>query len=269
MSDDQYEALAKGVDSREIKWIIEHVGEGRESRFNNLNVDQQEQVLRLLDRRSKGEPLAYVLNEMPFMGLSFYVDSNVLIPRPETEQLVEMIIDKLKGVDLKGLTLVDMCTGSGCVAISLKKYLPQLHVIGVDISVEALSVAKKNSARLDVDVEWVQSNLFDQYAGKIDYLVSNPPYVSLDEYKELDGGVKDYEPKLALIADNQGLDFYCRILDYIANASPKIRRAWMEIGESQGGNVITEATHRLPSIYKASIHKDYFNKDRFFFLECD
>lgn len=269
MLDDKYIALAKIVDARELKWIIEHISGIKEAHFKDLNLDQQDQAIRLLDRRSKGEPLAYVLNDMPFMGLSFYVDSNVLIPRPETEQLVEIIIDELSGIDLKGLTLVDMCTGSGCIAISLKKHLPKLNVIGVDISIEALTVAKKNSSRLDVDVEWIQSNLFDQYAGKVDYIVSNPPYVSLDEYIELDRGVKDFEPKLALVADNQGLEFYCRILDYLANASHKIRKTWMEIGECQGSNILTQAAHRLPFIYKASIYKDYFHKDRFFFLECD
>lgn len=161
-----------------------------------------------IQKRSEKTPLQYITGEQNFCGLDFYVNENVLIPRLDTEVLVEKILE----CEEPGQSVMDMCTGSGCIAITLQK-LGGFQVMAVDISEEALTLARKNAQRNQAQVTFFQSNMFDQLSNtsKVDVIVSNPPYIESKVVDELDDEVKKYEPRLALDGMEDGLHFY-RIL---------------------------------------------------------
>ena len=161
-----------------------------------------------IQKRSEKIPLQYITGEQNFCGLDFYVNENVLIPRLDTEVLVEKILE----YEEPGQRVMDMCTGSGCIAITLQK-LGGFQVMAVDISEEALTLARKNAQRNQAQVTFFQSNMFDQLSNtsKVDVIVSNPPYIESKVIDELDDEVKKYEPRLALDGMEDGLHFY-RIL---------------------------------------------------------
>lgn len=161
-----------------------------------------------IQKRSEKIPLQYITGEQNFCGLDFYVNENVLIPRLDTEVLVEKILE----YEEPGQRVMDMCTGSGCIAITLQK-LGGFQVMAVDISEEALTLARKNAQRNQSQVTFFQSNMFDQLSNtsKVDVIVSNPPYIESKVIDELDDEVKKYEPRLALDGMEDGLHFY-RIL---------------------------------------------------------
>lgn len=161
-----------------------------------------------IQKRSEKIPLQYITGEQNFCGLDFYVNENVLIPRLDTEVLVEKILE----YEEPGQRVMDMCTGSGCIAITLQK-LGRFQVMAVDISEEALTLARKNAQRNQSQVTFFQSNMFDQLSNtsKVDVIVSNPPYIESKVIDELDDEVKKYEPRLALDGMEDGLHFY-RIL---------------------------------------------------------
>jgi release factor glutamine methyltransferase len=162
----------------------------------------------LIQRRSKHEPIAYITGVQPFMSIEFFVDRTVLIPRPETEKLVEAAIELLK----QG-TVVDIGTGSGAIAISLAKYLPDAKVIGTDSSPAAIEIAKKNAEHHNLAdrIEFIVGDLFEPLKDKVDMIVSNPPYIPSKEIEKLETDVKDWEPREALDGGEDGLN-YIRIL---------------------------------------------------------
>lgn len=161
-----------------------------------------------IQKRSEKIPLQYITGEQNFCGLDFYVNENVLIPRLDTEVLVEKILE----YEEPGQRVMDMCTGSGCIAITLQK-LGGFQVMAVDISEKALTLARKNAQRNQAQVTFFQSNMFEQLSNtsKVDVIVSNPPYIESKVVDELDDEVKKYEPRLALDGMEDGLHFY-RIL---------------------------------------------------------
>lgn len=161
-----------------------------------------------IQKRSEKIPLQYITGEQNFCGLDFYVNENVLIPRLDTEVLVEKILE----YEEPRQRVMDMCTGSGCIAITLQK-LGGFQVMAVDISEEALTLARKNAQRNQAQVTFFQSNMFEQLSNtsKVDVIVSNPPYIESKVVDELDDEVKKYEPRLALDGMEDGLHFY-RIL---------------------------------------------------------
>lgn len=160
----------------------------------------------------RGRPIQYVLGKAYFHGLEFYVDDNVLIPRPETEELVQLIIDEERGKK-RTPVIVDIGTGSGCIAIALKKKIPHAHVYALDVSLGALAVAKRNATANDAEIHFLLSDVLDKTAHEhipaCHIIVSNPPYVTEKESGEMLARVKDYEPHLALfVKDNDSLIFY-------------------------------------------------------------
>lgn len=203
-------------------------------------------------RRSKGEPLAYILGERDFMGMPMKVNASVLIPRQETELLCEKAIALIRE---KGFSRVlDLCTGSGCIAVSLGKFTGA-NVTASDISDAALAVAKKNAAQNGAEVNFVQSDLFLNIFGEFDLIVSNPPYISEQEYASLPAGIRAFEPALALKGGEDGLAFYRRIV----RAAPAHLRPggvlMLEIGEGQA-----DAVHGLlkgAGFDKIAVWKDY------------
>ena len=185
-----------------------------------------------IEKRSHHVPLQYIIGETEFMGLPFVVNKSVLIPRQDTECLVEEVLPFVKGK-----SVLDMCTGSGCIAISLSVLGDASEVMGVDFSKEALKVAEQNGERNHCHVQWVYSDLFCQIEEKYDVIVSNPPYILTQVVSGLMPEVREYEPMMALDGEEDGLAFYRRIVreapDYLV-AGGKI---YFEIGCEQAADV--------------------------------
>ena len=172
---------------------------------------QKEEYIKNLKRLISGEPLQYIVGFQEFMKLKFIVNKDVLIPQPDTEILVEEVLKILKKID--NPVVLDLCTGSGAIAVSIAKYVPNVQILATDISKKALEIAKQNAKLNGVanNIVFVQSNLFDRIkADKFDVIVSNPPYIPTDEIDELPKDVQQ-EPKTALDGGKDGLDFYRKI----------------------------------------------------------
>lgn len=167
-----------------------------------------------VERLKKGEPIQYIINLQEFMGFNFYVDKNVLIPQPDTEILVEEVIKISKEIEDSNIQILDMCTGSGAIAISLSKLINNAKITASDISKQALEIAYKNAQNNDVKVEFIESNLFESFynENKFDIIVSNPPYIKSDIIKSLSNEVKN-EPLIALDGGKDGLKFYRKIAE--------------------------------------------------------
>ena len=189
---------------------------------------------RLISERLSGKPIQYIIKHQEFMGFDFYIDNRVLIPRSDTEILVESILKEIKGTE----TILEVGVGSGAVAISLDLLLSKSEIVGVDVSREALEVAKINNKRLNSNVELLLGNLFEPVIGRVfDIIISNPPYIGNDEYRVLDKNVKDYEPSLALIAENEGLWFYEQITKKSFEFLSSSGILAFEVGYNQSGRV--------------------------------
>ncbi|MGE3954259.1 MAG: peptide chain release factor N(5)-glutamine methyltransferase [Parachlamydiales bacterium] len=208
-------------------------------------------------RAKRGEPPAYILGEVEFYNVTLSVDKRVLIPRPETELMVEEIVNHLKGK--KGL-LWDLCTGSGCIALALKKALPNLTVVGSDLSEEALDLARYNAARNGLDVPFYKGNFLDAISKPVDYLVTNPPYVTEEEYRQLT--LLHWEPRVALVG---GLTFYERLAQELPAKVKPGGQVWMEIGADQGEAVC--ALFSSPHYQNLSCTQDLAGHDRVISLE--
>lgn len=173
--------------------------------------EQEEQYQKLLEKRGEKMPLQQLTHEAYFYGLKLYVNAHVLIPRQDTEILVEEVLKEAAGK--KGLHILDMCTGSGCILLSLLDNLQEAEGTGVDLSKEALKVAKRNGEELGIPARWINSDLFAQVSGKYDILVSNPPYIRTEVIEGLMEEVKGHEPRMALDGREDGLYFYRRITE--------------------------------------------------------
>ncbi len=185
-----------------------------------------------LERRSKNEPLAYITGEKEFMGLSFKVNENVLIPRPDTEVLAEFAIENCSG------KVLDIGTGSGAIAVSLAKLGKSVEVSAVDVSEKALEVAKANAELNGAEVDFSKLDILEEeIKGKFDTIISNPPYIRTDVLKTLGANVKDFEPSLALDGGDDGLIFYRVITEKAASALNKKGRLLFEIGFDQADEV--------------------------------
>ena len=198
-----------------------------------ISHDQEEQYRASLVKRERRIPLQQITGEQEFMGLSFYVNEDVLIPRQDTEILVEETAKFLRD----GMQFLDLCTGSGCILLSLLHLKPGVEGTGVDLSPEALKVAEKNRERLGAKAALIQSDLFDKIERAFDVIVSNPPYIKRAEIETLMDEVRLHEPYMALDGHEDGLYFYRKI----AEEAPKYLRAggglFLEIGCDQGACV--------------------------------
>lgn len=236
--------------------------------FDQPVEERELQVIREnLSRRAKREPLQYIEGKVQFYNAEFKVDSNVLIPRHETEILVDYIAGELKKENLYGKVLWDLCTGSGCIGISLKRVFPELRVILTDFSHEALKKARENAELNGVEVEIYFGDLFEAFNEPVDFLVSNPPYISTSELVKLEPEVIQYEPKMSLDGGPEGLDFYRRIEKELKNKLKNPGKGWFEIGSNQ-----KEALQELfcdKNNFKTKFEKDYAGHNRFFFLELE
>ena len=199
-----------------------------------MNPEEMEKYQTYLRRRVEERiPLQYLLGTQQFMGLDFQVSPAVLIPRQDTETLIEEIIHQAAGVR----TVLDMCTGSGCIAISLAHFMDLDQCVGADISKEALNIAKENGKSLAPMVEFINSDLFDEIEGRYDLIVSNPPYIASKECRELMPEVREHEPMLALDGHEDGLHFYRRIIREAPEYLNDSGYLFFEIGYDQGKSV--------------------------------
>jgi len=203
-----------------------------------LTASEYELFVGFLKRRMQHEPCQYIIGHTEFYGLSFLVNEHVLIPRQDTELLVE---EALK-TTAEDSAVLDLCTGSGAVAVAIKHTHPGAAVTALDISKEALETAKKNAEQNGCEIEFLLSDLFEELGTerKFDVIVSNPPYISETEYETLMPEVKDHEPSLALLAGEEGLDIYRRLIAEAPRYLAKGGALLVEIGCSQA-----EAVSRL------------------------
>lgn len=211
----------------------------------------------VIQKRSEKIPLQYITGEQNFCGLDFYVNENVLIPRLDTEVLVEKILE----YEEPGQRVMDMCTGSGCIAITLQK-LGGFQVMAVDISEEALTLARKNAQRNQAQVTFFQSNMFEQLSNtsKVDVIVSNPPYIESKVVDELDDEVKKYEPRLALDGMEDGLHFYRILAREGKRFLNEGGRLYVEIGFDQAEAV--KEIFGVQGFLDIQVYKDLAGLDR-------
>jgi release factor glutamine methyltransferase len=207
-----------------------------------------------------GKPLQYITQKQEFMGMEFFVNEDVLIPQPDTEILVETVLDICKRYSNQSLRILDLCTGSGAIAISLSKIL-NTQVFASDVSTKALEVAEKNNVLNNSKVEFIESNLFEQINGeKFDIIVSNPPYIKNEEIKLLSKQVQN-EPYIALAGGEDGLDFYRKIIDEAYKHINKNGYLCLEIGYDQKEDLIKLIKQNENYEYENCI-KDLSNNDR-------
>ena len=225
--------------------------------------EQLEKLNNFLPRLLNHEPIQYVLNECWFYGLKFYVDKNVLIPRPETEELVDWIIRNLR-FPFAELKILDIGTGSGCIAISLKRKLRKAEVWACDISKEALNVAKQNSLNLQAEINFVQLDFLNEEETNplpsFDIIVSNPPYVPQRDKATMQNNVLDFEPHTALFVPNENaLIFYSAIIDFSKTHLKQNGAVYCEIHESLGEGRTALLNQKG---FSTELKKDMQGKDR-------
>lgn len=235
----------------------------------DLTADQLEKYKRLVARRQKHEPVAYIVRHKEFYGLDFYVDERVLIPRPDTEVLVAKVIDKY-GVKNERKIIADVGTGSGCIAVALARNLSRAKIYAVDVSEEALAVAKINieKHKAQKQIKLLAGDLLEPLPEKVDIIVSNPPYIARGEIGNLKPTVVDHEPRQALLAGSEGLQFYQKILgqacDYLR---PKGFIA-LEIDPLVAKQVFQLAQKYFPHS-TPQIKKDLAGRERVLVVETD
>ncbi len=204
--------------------------------------EQAESYRKLSELRCRRNPLQYLTGEQEFMGLPFFVNEHVLIPRQDTELLAEEALRQLRSRKQsilsadknRTLRVLDLCTGSGCIAVSLKFFCPEIEVIGTDIAADAICSAKRNARRNGTNVNFIQSDLFSEINGRFYMIVSNPPYIPSDVIPTLMPEVRNHEPLLALDGSSDGLKFYQKITEKANDFLQPGGTLIFEIGYDQG-----------------------------------
>ena len=239
--------------NKEIEYLKKYIKE------NNLNDEYYNKCLKELEQ---GKPIQYIIGNVDFYGNIINVNESVLIPRFETELLVEKTIKKIKKIFKDKVDILDLGTGSGCIAITLSKELNS-NVDALDISSDAINIAKQNAKQNNVDINFINKDMSTYKDKRYDVIISNPPYIRHDE--EIMDIVKNNEPHLALYASDNGLYFYKKIIDNIPFITKEKYLVCFEIGYTQATVIVDYAKEKLSNI-NISVEKDYSNKDRFIFI---
>ena len=259
-----------GIDEAELdaRYILEYITGLNSAQYfihseDIIEKNKAEEFFRLIERRSKRIPLSYVIGTRDFFGLTFKVNENVLIPEQETEILVEEVIKYSEGK-----AVLDMCTGSGCIAISIALFGKPSKVAASDISEKALEVARENAKSLKAgEISFIQGDMFENVTDKFDIIVSNPPYIETGEIDELMPEVRDYIPRLALDGDIDGLKFYRIISKEAVKKLNKNGRIFYEIGYNQSRAVASILLEN--GFTDVKIMKDYSGLDRIVMAKLD
>lgn len=238
-----------------------------------MDEEQEKTYFSLIDKRKTRIPLQHLTGVQEFMGLEFRVNEHVLIPRQDTETLVEAALDylnkkpwnqdNLENVAFQEQRILDMCTGSGCILLSLMRLAQNpetIRGIGADLSGEALKVAETNAGHLGVAADFVQTDLFEKIEGKFHMIISNPPYIRTDEIEMLETEVKNHDPRMALDGKEDGLYFYRKIVDESRRHLVKSGILLFEIGCSQGKDV--SRMMKLAGFTDVAVKKDLAGLDR-------
>jgi len=253
-----------------IELVVEHItnmsrAEQVKNKIPYLTCTQLEDLDAITERLKKNEPVQYVLGEAWFAGMKFKVNKNVLIPRPETEELVDWIVKKSQKSKVKSQNIIDIGTGSGCIPITLKKKLPESDVSAIDVCSEALFTATENAMELNAEVNFLLVDFLDEEKWKelaqYDIIVSNPPYVKQSEINTMHERVKEFEPHLALfVSDNNPLLFYKKLSDFSMKHLKAGGKLFVEINEALGEAISN--LFRSAGFLNVELKKDMQGKDR-------
>jgi release factor glutamine methyltransferase len=255
------QVLLAHVLGKERSWLFAH-------HDYQLKEDEADSYTELVARRVCREPVAYLIGCKEFYGMEFLVDQRVLIPRPETELLVDLVLGQIQDRQNQPV-VVDVGTGSGAIAVSVAVHAPQARVYGLDLSPDALAVARRNGERLAQDnpVTFLQSDLLEALPERADVIVANLPYVTNQEYAELEPDIRDYEPRLALEAGDQGLDAIEQLLAQVKGYLKPDGAVLLEIGSGQSDDVSRLAKTMQPRPSYVGMRRDYSGHIRMVTLE--
>lgn len=254
--------MADIVDAKTDAWLLLEMACKIDRNFyymhmeDDMTAEQVKEYESVIKKRTEHIPLQYITGEQEFMGLPFYVNSSVLIPRQDTETLVEQAIKRAH----PGMRILDMCTGSGCIIISILKNVKDVEGLGIDISKQALAVAKENAKRNEVPVTFERSDLFEYVTEEFDMIVSNPPYIPTKDIATLMPEVAEFEPITALDGKEDGLYFYRRIVEQSAEYLRSGGYLLFEIGCEQGADVSEMMRHA--GYTEVEVIKDLAHNDR-------
>jgi len=258
-----------------IELVIEHItnmsrAEQVKNKVPYLTCTQLEDLDAITERLKKNEPVQYILGEAWFAGMKFKVNKNVLIPRPETEELVDWIVKESQksnpeSIRDKSQNIIDVGTGSGCIPITLKKKLPHATISAIDVCSEALFTATENAIELNTDVNFLLLDFLDEEKwkelGQYDIIVSNPPYVKQSEINTMHERVKEFEPYLALfVPDNDALLFYKKLSGFAVKHLKSGGNLFVEINEALGEQVVN--LFQTAGFANIELRKDMQGKDR-------
>lgn len=235
---------------------------------DTLTFEQSERFEKLIEEHASGRPVQYCIGSEEFYGRTFIVDESVLIPRPETEELVLATTNRIGQLfENKTLKLADIGTGSGAIAISMKLECPKLTVVATDVSVAALATAQKNAQLLAADIDFRLGDLTAPLVGeKFDIVLSNPPYIAFEEAKEMSSIVLEHEPHSALFAEEDGLVLYRKLAQQLPSLMNKPALIGLEIGYTQGEQVAEFFKESFPQA-SVTVEKDINGKPRMVFCE--
>ncbi|AVK98448.1 peptide chain release factor N(5)-glutamine methyltransferase [Lysinibacillus sphaericus] len=235
---------------------------------DTLTFEQSERFEKLIEEHASGRPVQYCIGSEEFYGRTFIVDESVLIPRPETEELVLATTNRIGQLfENRTLKLADIGTGSGAIAISMKLECPELTVVATDVSVAALATAQKNAQLLAADIDFRLGDLTAPLVGeKFDIVLSNPPYIAFEEAKEMSSIVLEHEPHSALFAEEDGLVLYRKLAQQLPALMNKPALIGLEIGYTQGEQVAEFFKESFPQA-SITVEKDINGKPRMVFCE--
>jgi len=270
MTDAANKLSAAGVDAPRLaaQVLMAHVLGMPRSRLladsqSLLQPHQLDDYCALIARCAAGEPLAYVVGHTEFYTLDLLIDHRALIPRPETELLVEIALNKCQDSSIRPMKVVDVGTGAGCIVIALAVNLPSVHFMAIDNSAEALELARVNAQRQCVDshIQFLCGDLLAPVAGSVDGIVANLPYVTTNEWYNLPRNIRDYEPRAALDGGIDGLDLIRRLIAQAPRCINPDGWLLLEIGAAQGTAVSALAQQTFPQA-EVKIHRDYAGLER-------
>ena len=245
-----------------LMYMLDEMHEFNENLALELTEEDEQKYFQLINKHIKDDtPLSHLVGFEYFYDRKFKVTSDVLSPRMETEELVYKVIDYIRKNNLTNIKILDLCTGSGIIGITLKKELEEFDVkiLASDISSRALTVAKENASSLKEDISFVESDLFSNIQDKFDIIVSNPPYIAHDDKKTIKENVLNYDPHLALFADEEGMYFYRNIIEKSRSYLNEKGIMFFEIGYDQKEKIITLGENNK---FETVVYKDINGRDR-------
>ena len=245
-----------------LMYMLDEMREFNENLALELTEEDEQKYFQLINKHIKDDtPLSHLVGFEYFYDRKFKVTSDVLSPRMETEELVYKVIDYIRKNNLTNIKILDLCTGSGIIGITLKKELEEFDVkiLASDISSRALTVAKENASSLEVDISFAESDLFSNIQDKFDIIVSNPPYIAHDDKKTIKENVLNYDPHLALFAGEEGMYFYRNIIEKSRSYLNEKGIMFFEIGYDQKEKIITLGENNK---FETVVYKDINSRDR-------